>query len=111
MQVLVLIEEQEYKFAAGEFSNIWGELGKRYLTSVGIVAKLGLAKILFPMNLDESSEYLKEAYSRPDSVEKITEDTIMILSDFYWNEAVPKEGVIDFIKEIWNLVIRKHGIW
>lgn len=63
--------------------HIWGELGKRYLSSVGMEAKPGLAKLLFPMSLDESSEYLKNEYNFPDSVEQITEDTIKILSDFY----------------------------
>lgn len=49
--------------------HIWGELGKRYLSYVGIEAKPGLAKLLLPMSLDESSEYLKEAYQLSDSVE------------------------------------------
>lgn len=79
--------------------HIWSELGYRYLSSVGIEAKPGLAKILFPMNLDESSEYLKEAYSLTDSVEKITEDTVNILSDFYRYEAKPKAGVVEFIRQ------------
>ena len=80
--------------------HIWGELGKRYLASVGIEAKPGLAKILFPMSLDESSEYLKKEYNLPDSVEQITEDTIKILSDFYRYEASPKPGTVEFIKQM-----------
>ena len=82
--------------------HIWGELGKRYLSFVGIEAKPGLAKILFPMSLDESSEYLKNEYYLPDSVEKITEDTIEILSNFYRYEATPKKGAVDFIKRMQN---------
>lgn len=82
--------------------HIWGELGKRYLSYVGIEAKPGLAKILFPMSLDESSEYLKEAYSLSDSVEKITNDTVKILSDFYRYEATPKIGAVEFIKYMQN---------
>ena len=80
--------------------HIWGELGKRYLASVGIDAKPGLAKILFPMSLDESSEYLKNEYNLPDSVEQITEDTIKILSDFYRYEAAPKLGSVEFIRQM-----------
>ena len=80
--------------------HIWGELGKRYLSSVGIEAKPGLAKILFPMSLDESSEYLKNEYDLPDLVEQITEDTIKILNDFYRYEAVPKPGVLEFVKKM-----------
>ncbi len=80
--------------------HIWGELGKRYLSFVGIEAKLGLAKILFPMSLDESSEYLKKEYNLPDSVERITEDTIKILEDFYRYEAKPKPGAVEFIKQM-----------
>ena len=80
--------------------HIWGELGKRYLSFVGIEAKPGLAKILFPMSLDESSEYLKNEYNLPDSVEQITEDTIKILSDFYRYEAAPKPGALAFVKKM-----------
>ena len=80
--------------------HIWGELGKYYLASVGIEAKPGLAKILFPMSLDESSEYLKKEYNLPASVEQITEDTIKILSDFYRYEASPKPGTVEFIKQM-----------
>ena len=80
--------------------HIWGELGKRYLSSVGIEAKPGLAKILFPMSLHESSEYLKNEYNLPDSVEQITEDTIKILSDFYRYEAAPKPGALAFVKKM-----------
>ena len=82
--------------------HIWGELGKRYLSSVGIEAKPGLAKILFPMSLDESSEYLKNEYNLPDTVEQITEDTIKILSDFYRYEAAPKPGALEFVKKMQN---------
>lgn len=78
--------------------HIWSQLGKRYLASVGIEAKPDLAKILFSMSLDESSEYLKKEYNLPDSIEKIREDTIKILSDFYRYEATLKPGAIDFIK-------------
>ena len=80
--------------------HIWGELGKRYLGSVGIEAKPGLAKILFPMSLDESSEYLKNEYNLSDSVEQITEDTIMILSDFYRYEVAPKPGALAFVRKM-----------
>lgn len=80
--------------------HIWGELGKRYLASVGIEAKPGLAKNLFPMSLDESSAYLKKEYNLPYSVERITEDTINILEDFYKYEAKPKEGAVEFIRQM-----------
>lgn len=76
--------------------HIWGELGERYL---------------FPMSLDERNEYLKEAYSFSDSVEKITEDTIKILVDFYRNEAVPKKGEPNFIKKMHNKKIMKRSKW
>ena len=80
--------------------HIWSELGKRYLSSIGIDAKPGLAKILFPMSLDESSEYLKDEYNLQDSVEQITKDTIKILNDFYRYEATPKPGALAFIKKM-----------
>lgn len=85
---------------------IWSELGKRYLASVGISAQPGLAKILFPMTLEESSDYLKSAYNLPYSVEKITADTIGILHDFYEKEAQPKNGAVDFIKAMYQKGIK-----
>lgn len=80
--------------------HIWSELGKRYLSSIGIDAKPGLAKILFPMSLDESSKYLKDEYNLQDSVEQITKDTIKILGNFYRYEAAPKPGALAFIKKM-----------
>lgn len=52
------------------------------------------------MSLDESSEYLKKAYHLSDSVKKITDDTVKILSDFYRYEATPKNGAVEFIKQM-----------
>lgn len=70
-----------------------------------IEAKPGLAQILFPMSLAESSEYLKREYGLTDSVEKITEDTIEILKDFYLYEAIPKKGIIEFLEKMKGLNI------
>ncbi len=85
---------------------IWSELGKRYLESIGISAQPGLAKILFPMTLDESSIYLKRTYKLPFSVDEITADTIGILHDFYEKEAQPKNGAVDFIRAMHHMGLK-----
>lgn len=79
---------------------IWDELGERYLTDRGITPEAGLTEILYPMSLDESSQYLKEHYGLCDSVEKITADTVMMLRDFYLSEVTLKEGVYDFLQQL-----------
>lgn len=38
---------------------IWAELGERYLTGLGIKAEEGLSDILYPMTLEESSNYIR----------------------------------------------------
>lgn len=77
---------------------IWRELGARYLSKHGIKAEAGLADILYPMNLEESSRYLKEAYLLPDSIEAITAETIALVRSFYLNEVVLKPGAADYLR-------------
>lgn len=61
--------------------HIWGELGKRHLSFVGIKAKPGLAKILFPMSLDESSEYLKMDLDFRDLICNISGPTLVVYGE------------------------------
>ena len=82
--------------------HIWGELGARYLSSIGKKAEEGLAEILFTMSLEESGAYLKKAYDISDSVEKIMSDMLNLIEVFYKNEAELKKGAavfLEFIKQ------------
>ena len=77
--------------------HIWGELGERYLTSIGKKAEEGLAQILLSMTLAESSAYVKKTYGIPDTVDQIKEDALKLLENIYQNETEPKPGVIAYL--------------
>jgi len=79
---------------------IWAELGKIYLASIGIESKPGLDKRLFSMSLCEGCAYLKEEYNITFSVEKIRNDITKIIEDFYKKRVLPKNGAVEFIKEM-----------
>lgn len=79
---------------------IWAELGERYLTGLGIKAEEGLSDILYPMTLEESSNYIKERYHLADTVEKITEDTLKLIEHFYQHEVKAKAGLDLFLEKL-----------
>lgn len=79
---------------------IWSELGERYLAVLGEEAEEGLADILYPMTLEESSLYLKEKYSICDSTDKIIADILALLEEFYRSEVKVKAGVCEFLKRM-----------
>lgn len=77
--------------------HIWNELGNRYLQTIGLEPEEGLASVLFPMSVEESSIYLKNRYKLSDPVDKIVKDTIALIDDFYHYEAVPKNGLLPYL--------------
>lgn len=79
---------------------IWAELGERYLAGYGIKAEEGLADILYPLTLEESSVYLKERYHLNDTAEKITEDTLKLIKHFYQHEVEAKAGLGLFLEKM-----------
>lgn len=79
---------------------VWRELGKRYLNRKGIAADGGLADILYPMSLEESSVYLKRRYGLTDSVERIVADTLAMIEEFYLTEVSLKQGVASYLEEL-----------
>ncbi len=79
---------------------VWRELGKRYLNRKGIAADGGLADILYPMSLEESSVYLKRRYGLTDSVERIIADTLAMIEEFYLTEVSLKQGVSSYLEEL-----------
>ncbi|MBO7208951.1 MAG: HAD family phosphatase [Clostridia bacterium] len=80
--------------------HIWEELGERYLADRNIIAEEGLGKTLYPMTLEQSSTYLKNKYSIKDSTEKIINDILSLLTDFYKKEVLLKEGVGVFLEKM-----------
>ncbi len=76
---------------------IWDELPYRYLKSLGIQGSDDLASIVYPMTLEESSQYLKEEYHLNDPIDIIQKDILMIMEDFYHYEVQCKDGVKEYL--------------
>ena len=76
---------------------IWDNLGERYLLKLGIQPENNLSKVLYPMTLNESCLYLKNHYSLTYSTDKIEQDLLKILNDFYYFEVPSKKGVNNFL--------------
>lgn len=84
---------------------IWNNLGERYLLKLGIQPETNLSKILYPMTLNESSSYLKKHYFLTYSTDKIKQDLLEILNDFYYFEVPSKKGVNEFLTTLKKLNI------
>ena len=84
---------------------IWDNLGERYLLKLGIQPKANLSRVLYPMTLNESCLYLKNHYSLTYSTDKIKQDLLKILNDFYYFEVPAKKGVNKFLAALKKLNI------
>lgn len=84
---------------------IWDNLGERYLLELGIQPEANLSKILYPMSLNESCIYLKKNYSLTYSTNKIKQDLLKILNDFYYFEVPSKKGITSFLTTLKKLNI------
>ena len=78
----------------------WEDAGQRYLAGLGIEAKPGLSKILYPMSMREGALYLKDTYGLQKSVQEIEGGINKTIQDFYQNEVQPKKGVMSFLERL-----------
>ena len=79
---------------------IWDKAGEVYLRSIGKEPESDLQKVLKPMSLLQSAEYIREKYQIPLSVEDIMDGVNRTVEDFYFHTVEPKPGVIAFIEEL-----------
>ena len=79
---------------------IWDTAGEVYLRSIGKEPEDDLQKILKPMSLLQSAEYIREKYHIPLSVEEIMDGVNRTVEGFYFHTVEPKPGVIDFLEEL-----------
>ena len=79
---------------------IWDTAGESYLRSIGKEPKADLQKVLKPMSLLQSAQYIREKYDIPLSVEDIMDGVNRTVEDFYFHTVEPKPGVIDFLEEL-----------
>lgn len=82
--------------------SIWMNAGERYLNSLGIEIDYDLASIMFEQTMPETAQYLRERHGINKSDEEIIEGINAKVYAFYDTEAMPKEGVLDFIEEAYR---------
>lgn len=80
--------------------SIWNHAGERYLRSLGIEAAPDLGNVLFPMSMKDGASYMKREYGLPFSIPEIIKGVNDTISSFYASEAEPKEGVLEFLREL-----------
>ena len=74
---------------------IWDTAGESYLRSIGREPEADLQKVLKPMSLLQSAQYIREKYDIPLSVEEIMDGVNHTVEGFYFHSTQPKPGVID----------------
>ena len=79
---------------------IWDTAGEVYLRSIGKEPEADLQKVLKPMSLHQSAQYIREKYDIPLSVEDIMDGVNRTVEDFYFHTVEPKPGVIAFLEEL-----------
>ena len=85
---------------------IWDTAGENYLRSIGKEPESDLQKVLKPMSLLQSAQYIREKYDIPLSVEEIMDGVNRTVEGFYFRSVEPKPGVIDFLEELHRRNIR-----
>ncbi len=77
---------------------IWEDVGVRYLKSIGVEPEANLGAILYPMTIEEASEYVQKKYRLTQSIPEIIQGVLDIVKDFYYEEAPLKEGVRELLE-------------
>ena len=85
---------------------IWDSAGEVYLRSMGKEPEDDLQKVLKPMSLLQSAEYIREKYQIPLSVAEIMDGVNRTVEGFYFRTVEPKPGVIGFLEELRRRNIR-----
>ena len=84
---------------------IWDTAGEVYLRSVGIEPREDLRKVLKPMSLLQSAQYIRECYQIPLTVEEIMDGVNRTVEGFYFHTVQPKKGVVAFLEQM-----KKQGV-
>ena len=79
---------------------LWDTAGESYLRSIGKEPEADLQKVLKPMSLLQSAQYIREKYQIPLSVEEIMDGVNRTVEGFYFHTVEPKPGVIAFLEEL-----------
>ena len=79
---------------------IWDTIGESYLRSLGKDPAADLQRVLKPMSLLQSAEYLQAHYQIALSIQEICAGINQMVEDFYFNTVQPKPGVIELLEEL-----------
>lgn len=79
---------------------IWDTAGEVYLRSIGKEPQEDLQKVLKPMSLMQSAEYIQAHYEIPLSVTEIMEGINRTVEGFYFHDVEPKPIVIEWLEEL-----------
>lgn len=81
---------------------IWMDAGKIYLDKFGIEEKENIAEVLFDLTMAEGAKYIKETYKLDKTIQEIIDGINSVVYEFYENEAMPKDGVLEFIEYLYD---------
>lgn len=79
---------------------LWDTAGETYLRSIGIEPQEDLQKVLKPMSLLQSADYLRKKYDIDLTIEKILDGINHTVENFYFHTVQPKDGVITFLEQM-----------
>lgn len=82
--------------------DIWYDAAARYLHSIDVEPEKDLGDILFPMTMEEAAAYAKEHYHLQQSEKEIIDGVLDIVRDFYYDEVQEKDGVTDFLRQMYE---------
>ncbi len=85
---------------------IWEQVISEYLQSIGITADKQLYTEMKKMDLKQGCEHIKHKYLLPYSVDKIKNDMISNVSEFYKYTAQCKPGVPEYLEKLKQLGIK-----
>ena len=84
---------------------IWNSIGDRYLRSLEIMPRENLAETFKTFTLEQAAQYYIDHYGVKLSVAEITEGINRMIERFYFEEALLRPGVKNFLERL-----RKTGI-
>ena len=84
---------------------IWSTIGDRYLRSLGIMPRENLAETFKTFTLEQAAQYYIDHYGVHLSVAEIMEGINRMIERFYFEEALLRPGVKDFLERL-----QKSGI-
>ena len=84
----------------------WDGVGERYLKSKGIQASPALQSEIESMSLVESCAYVKEQYHLDESTDEILDGILRIVESFYFENALLKDGVGEFLANLNNMGVK-----